>query len=149
MTVVPNLDARPSRFWASLDFGHPVFGHLLCSILLIGLYFLLAIFPSFLHTQQKSRNVTQPEPRSDPELPFELKNLEKGDKNSTQSLEDYLSTRSYIAGFEPTTSDNLVFDAVNKAADSKTGDLYPNLRRWHHHIESFGNERKKFVVIKN
>jgi glutathione S-transferase len=64
-----------------------------------------------------------------------------------QVLEDYLSTRSYIWGFEPTTSDNFVFEAVNKTAEVKSGQLFPNLRRWHHHIESFGNERKKFVVI--
>ena len=64
-----------------------------------------------------------------------------------QVLEDFLSTRSYIAGFEPTTSDNHVFEAVDKKTEVKSGgDLFPNLRRWHQHIQSFGNERKKFLV---
>ena len=62
-------------------------------------------------------------------------------------LEDFLSTRSYIVGFEPSTSDNLVFEAVYKTVELRSGgDLFPNLRRWHQHIQSFGNERKKFQI---
>jgi glutathione S-transferase len=77
------------------------------------------------------------------ELPFDLKSVAKNDAKSVESLDEHLASNSYISGFEPTAADNLVFEAIAKSAQLNG---YPNLLRWHKHIESFGNERKQFAV---
>jgi len=93
--------------------------------------------------QQKQAKTGAKSDVKSPELPFDLKNVEKGDTNSLQSLDEHLTTRSYIGGFEPTILDNTVFEVIKAQINP---DLYPNLNRWHKHIQSFGNDRKKFPV---
>ena len=77
------------------------------------------------------------------ELPFDLKNVAKNDAKSLKSVDEHLASTSYISGFEPTAVDNLVFEAIVGSAKLNG---YPNLLRWHKHIESYGNERKQFAV---
>ena len=146
--TVPHLDKFPSREVHNSDstFVNIWVKVLICVFSVCTFSLSILAFHIF-WTRQKTRTVTKPESHSELKLPFELQNLEKGDSQSMQALEDFLSTRSYIEGFEPTTSDNLVFEAVDKKTEVKSGgDLFPNLRRWHQHIQSFGNERKKFLV---
>lgn len=58
-----------------------------------------------------------------------------------QALNNYLESRSYIEGYEPTQSDNAVFEALRVAPP---GDLFHALR-FFNHINSFTEaERKKF-----
>jgi len=62
---------------------------------------------------------------------------EKGIK----TLNDYLASRSYISGYEPSTSDSETFDQLGKAPGSST----PHALRWYEHIASYAqNERKSF-----
>ena len=50
-------------------------------------------------------------------------------------LDDHLLSRSYISGeYEPTQNDVLVFKAIRNEPD----ETYRNVRRWFHHIQSFG-----------
>lgn len=58
-----------------------------------------------------------------------------------QALNNYLESRSYIEGYEPTQADNAVFEALGVAP---LGDLFHALR-FFNHINSFTEaERKKF-----
>ena len=95
---------------------------------------------------QKSKNAALNNLRdSATTFPFDLVKVAKLEEKSLQSLEDHLAERSYISGFEPTTSDNLVFEALSNISklDAK---VYPNIQRWHKHIESYGPDRNKFTV---
>uniref|UniRef100_A0A3Q0KDY8 Elongation factor 1-beta, putative n=1 Tax=Schistosoma mansoni TaxID=6183 RepID=A0A3Q0KDY8_SCHMA len=60
--------------------------------------------------------------------------------SSLKKLDDYLLTRSYISGFQPTQADVSTFIALEKSSLSDFG----NISRWYRHIDSFGAERKKF-----
>ncbi|CDS41856.1 elongation factor 1 beta [Echinococcus multilocularis] len=57
-----------------------------------------------------------------------------------ECLNTFLLTKSYIEGFQPSKADAVVFDAVADAPDAK----YLNVLRWYNHINSFGDERKRF-----
>ena len=95
---------------------------------------------------QKSKNAALNNLReSATRLPFDLVQVAKLEERSLQSLEDHLTERSYVSGFEPTTSDNLVFEALSNVSklDAK---VYPSIHRWHKHIESYGSDRNKFPV---
>lgn len=57
-----------------------------------------------------------------------------------QYLENYLSQKSYIVGYEPSSADVETFSAI-QAPQAKT----PNVLRWYNHIKSFTDkERKQF-----
>ena len=57
-----------------------------------------------------------------------------------QFLENYLSQKSYIVGYEPSTADVDTFAAI-QAPQAKT----PNVLRWYNHIKSFTDkERTQF-----
>jgi len=57
-------------------------------------------------------------------------------------LENYLSERSYIEGYQPSQADVLVLNALKSAPSKAT----PNVYRWYTHIQSFNaDERKKFA----
>ncbi|CAH8578780.1 unnamed protein product [Schistosoma rodhaini] len=60
--------------------------------------------------------------------------------SALKKLDDYLLTRSYISGFQPTQADVSTFIALEKSSLSDFG----NISRWYRHIDSFGAERKKF-----
>ena len=95
---------------------------------------------------QKSKNAALNNLRENAtRFPFDLVQVAKLEEKSLQSLEDHLAERSYVSGFEPTTSDNLVFEALSNASrlDAK---VYPGIHRWHKHIESYGSDRNKFPV---
>lgn len=57
--------------------------------------------------------------------------------NQLTGLDAFLSTRSYIEGFDPSQADNAVAAAIdaNVVADGKL--QRPHLFRWHGHITSF------------
>ncbi|CAI6368341.1 unnamed protein product [Macrosiphum euphorbiae] len=60
-------------------------------------------------------------------------------------LENYLSKKSYIVGYEPSTADVDTYAAV-KAPQANT----PNLLRWYNHIKSFTDkERTQFPKKKS
>ncbi|KPM03921.1 elongation factor 1-beta-like protein [Sarcoptes scabiei] len=64
-----------------------------------------------------------------------------GDLNAEsglKTLNDYLATRSYIEGYNPSQSDIVLFDALKSVSDE-----YPHLSRWHRHIKSYGAEKSK------
>ena len=54
-------------------------------------------------------------------------------------LDKHLLSHSYIAGFEPSQSDILVFNAVKQ----KNTSNYENLQRWFNNIKSFSDEFNK------
>ncbi|VVC25385.1 Hypothetical protein CINCED_3A007389 [Cinara cedri] len=57
-----------------------------------------------------------------------------------QFLENYLSQKSYIVGYEPSKADVETFSAI-QAPQTKT----PNVLRWYNHIKSFSDkERSQF-----
>jgi len=51
-----------------------------------------------------------------------------------KSLNDYLSTRSYIEGYQPSTADSALFPQISAAIDSSK---YPHAARWLSHIAFF------------
>lgn len=58
-----------------------------------------------------------------------------------QALNNFLADKSYLNGYQPTTVDSEVFEAMKQAPD---GDLFHALR-WYNHINSFSDsERKAF-----
>jgi elongation factor 1-beta len=66
----------------------------------------------------------------------------KSDAGLTQ-LNDFLATRSYVEGYQPTTADVDVHKAVGKIPDAKK---FANVVRYYNHISSFSNEeRAKFA----
>ncbi|CAI2727592.1 unnamed protein product [Schistosoma spindalis] len=60
--------------------------------------------------------------------------------SALKKLDDYLLTRSYISGFQPTQADVSTFIALEKSPSPNFG----NILRWYKHIDSFGAERKSF-----
>jgi len=58
-------------------------------------------------------------------------------------LNDYLATRSYIEGYQPTSGDVAVHVALGKAPDAKK---FPHVSRHYNHLSSFSDEeRAKFA----
>ncbi|CAH8515794.1 unnamed protein product [Heterobilharzia americana] len=57
-----------------------------------------------------------------------------------KKLDEFLLTRSYISGFQPTQADVTTFVAVGKLPSTN----YGNVLRWYKHIDSFGTESKHF-----
>ncbi|POS87827.1 elongation factor 1-beta, partial [Erysiphe pulchra] len=52
-------------------------------------------------------------------------------------LNSWLTTRSYIIGFNPSQADVTIFKALKQAPDSAK---YPHAARWYKHISSYQNE---------
>ncbi|TPP59648.1 Eukaryotic translation elongation factor 1 beta 2 [Fasciola gigantica] len=63
-----------------------------------------------------------------------------GTDSGIKALDDYLLSRSYIEGFQPSQADVVVYQSVGKKPSAK----YHNAVRWYNHIDSFGNERDSF-----
>ncbi|KAL5110026.1 Elongation factor 1-beta [Taenia crassiceps] len=66
-----------------------------------------------------------------------------GDLKRAEGLEclnEFLFTRSYIEGFQPSKADVVIFIAVAQVPDAK----YLNVLRWYNHVKSFGDHREKF-----
>ncbi|KAK4471122.1 hypothetical protein MN116_005519 [Schistosoma mekongi] len=61
-------------------------------------------------------------------------------ESALKKLDDFLLTRSYISGFQPTQADVSTYIAVGKLPSSS----FCNVGRWYRHIDSFGAERKQF-----
>jgi len=58
-------------------------------------------------------------------------------------LNDFLASRSYVEGYQPTSADVDVHKAISKLPDAKK---YPHVARYYNHISSFNNEeRAKFA----
>jgi len=71
----------------------------------------------------------------------DISNL-KSDAGLAQ-LNDFLASRSYVEGYQPTTADVDVHKAVGKLPDAKK---YPHVARYYNHISSFSQEeRAKFA----
>ena len=70
------------------------------------------------------------------------------------ALNTLLLSQSYVAGFQPSAEDDVVFRLVTKvlAANDKTtvdGSTYPHVCRWYRHMHSFTEqERAKFPLTK-
>lgn len=62
------------------------------------------------------------------------------DLNKLELLDNYLSENSYLAGFQPSDADCIVFEIIGNYPWKK----YSNINRWYNHIASFGLERKNF-----
>lgn len=59
------------------------------------------------------------------------------DLSSLGGLESYLTTKSYIEGFEPSQADVAVYKELKKAPDAKEN---PHAARWYAHIASYADE---------
>jgi len=71
----------------------------------------------------------------------DISNL-KSDAGLAQ-LNDFLASRSYVEGYQPTSADVDVHKAVGKLPDSKK---YPHVARYYNHVSSFNHEeRAKFA----
>ncbi|CAL8098504.1 unnamed protein product [Calicophoron daubneyi] len=64
-------------------------------------------------------------------------------ESGLSALNDYLLSRSYIEGYQPSQADVSIFNAVGK----KPADKYDNVVRWYSHIASYGDEMKSFPGI--
>lgn len=77
-----------------------------------------------------------------------LKNL-SFEETEIASLDELLSTRSYLCDVGPTDLDSLVHTAASKC-DKKIIRRYPHLKRWQCHLGSFSKaERAKFLPAFN
>ncbi|KAA0200333.1 Integrin linked protein kinase [Fasciolopsis buskii] len=61
-------------------------------------------------------------------------------ESGLKALDDYLLTRSYIEGFQPSQADVVVY----KSLGHKPAAKYHNALRWYNHIDSFGAEKDSF-----
>ncbi|KXS10905.1 hypothetical protein M427DRAFT_103066 [Gonapodya prolifera JEL478] len=71
-----------------------------------------------------------------------------GDVSTAQglkSLNAWLESRSYIAGWTPTQADESTFNALKKIPDESQ---YPHASRWYNHIASFGAAKSQFPGAK-
>lgn len=95
--------------------------------------------------KQKGKGSTSTPPQS--LLPFPVDNLNQCNETTLKTVDDYLVTRSYLLGVEPSLVDS---DALKSLKGRKSGVVwpdYPNLQRWVRHMESFSDEdSKKFLV---
>lgn len=69
--------------------------------------------------------------------------FEKWDSNGLQALDGLLSSQSYIYGFEPSSLDAQVYESIKSVSQIPS---YSNVLRWFHHIQSYGNDMKSFLV---
>jgi len=53
------------------------------------------------------------------------------------TLEQHLSTRSYVEGYTPSQADVHVFKTISSVPDAS---VYPHIARWHRHIKSYTPE---------
>jgi len=67
----------------------------------------------------------------------------KSDKG-LNTLNDHLSDKSYIQGYEPTKLDSETYDSIGKSPAS----TYPHALRWYNHIASYGSDKKSFPTAK-
>jgi len=58
-------------------------------------------------------------------------------------LNDYLATRSYLEGHQPSQADAVVFGQLSGPPASK----YMNVLRWFNHIKSFGDDVPRFPGV--
>uniref|UniRef100_T1JM91 Elongation factor 1-beta n=1 Tax=Strigamia maritima TaxID=126957 RepID=T1JM91_STRMM len=58
-----------------------------------------------------------------------------------KNLNEYLASRSYISGFQPSQADTVIYEAL---ADKPKPNFFHALR-WYNHITSYGPNRKKFA----
>ena len=56
------------------------------------------------------------------------------------SLNSYLSDKSYVRGYEPSKADAVLFNALKTVPGSK----FVNVLRWYNHIKSYGREKDSF-----
>jgi seryl-tRNA synthetase len=93
---------------------------------------------------KKGKGSTSTPPQS--LLPFPVDNLNQCNETTLKTVDDYLVTRSYLLGVEPSLVDS---DALKSLKGRKSGVVwpdYPNLQRWVRHMESFSDEdSKKFL----
>ncbi|KAK6626519.1 hypothetical protein RUM43_003709 [Polyplax serrata] len=62
-------------------------------------------------------------------------------ESGVTKLNQYLSDKSYISGYQPSQDDVTAFNSLSKPPGQNT----PNVLRWYNHIKSYNNdERKKF-----
>ena len=62
-----------------------------------------------------------------------------------EKLNDYLSTRSYISGFQPSQNDSKVIQILSKNDDNISKQALSHINRWSLHIKSFStSERNAF-----
>jgi hypothetical protein len=59
-------------------------------------------------------------------------------ESGLQFLDDFLSTRSYISGYEATGNDLLVFKALK---GREPADKFVNARRWFRHVQFFAAQK--------
>merc|ERR1712198_157430 len=61
-----------------------------------------------------------------------------------KSLNDFLTDKSYIEGYQPSQADAVVYQNLSAAPAAK----YNHALRWYNHIKSYGNETAKFPGAK-
>ena len=70
-------------------------------------------------------------------------------QHGLKSLDNYLSNRSYISGFQPSQNDLLVFQKLLECYSSIRQPSFPHLNRWSSNIQSFStNDRNLFPKSK-
>ncbi|XP_062518066.1 elongation factor 1-beta-like [Corticium candelabrum] len=66
-------------------------------------------------------------------------------KSGIAKLNSYLEDKSYVEGYVPSQTDNVVFDALSGPPDF----AHTHARRWYNHIASYNaDERSSFVGVK-
>lgn len=73
------------------------------------------------------------------DIPF-LCNLKLTDKEYL-ILNDFLSVRSYLGGFIPTETDNILYKSVTKERNTSLSK-YDHLNRWYNHLKSYTDDEK-------
>ncbi|XP_014770941.1 elongation factor 1-beta [Octopus bimaculoides] len=61
-----------------------------------------------------------------------------------KSLNEYMSTRSYVEGYEPSQADSVVFGGLSTSPPAN----YCHAKRWFEHIKSFKTQIAKFPGVK-
>ncbi|GAB1600987.1 elongation factor 1-beta-like [Argonauta hians] len=64
--------------------------------------------------------------------------------NGLKALDEYLSSRSYIEGYEPSQADSVVFGGLSASPSAN----YCHARRWYEHIKSYKGQVAKFLGVK-
>merc|ERR1712025_428649 len=60
-----------------------------------------------------------------------------------KALNDYLSDKSYIEGFQPSAADSVVFKNISSAPKSQ----FTHALRWYNHIKSYGKDTSAFPGV--
>ncbi|CAI9727670.1 elongation factor 1-beta [Octopus vulgaris] len=61
-----------------------------------------------------------------------------------KALNEYMSTRSYVEGYEPSQADSVVFGGLTTSPSAN----YCHAKRWFEHIKSFKTQVAKFPGVK-